>query len=159
MATSLALVLGCASGTSGSTGAAAPPKPSPLRFLVRLAPGVVDGPVTGRLILVLDTHEKGEPREHVSDVDRTAQIFGIDVRDLAPGSSTTIEGDVLGYPIRSLSALPAGPVRAQAVLHRYESFRFADGRVLELPPDHGEGQNWARAPGSPVSTPVRVELD
>ena len=50
-------------------------------------------------------------------------------------------------------------MRAQAVLHRYETFRRSDGRVLELPPDRGEGQQWALAPGNPVSTPVRVELD
>ena len=155
-ATSLALVLGC---TSGSPGAGAPSKTGPLRFEVRLAPGVVDGPVTGRLILVLDTQQKGEPREHVTDVDRTAQIFGIDVRDLAAGASATIEGDVLGYPVRSLGALPAGLFRAQAVLHRYETFRRSDGQVLELPPDRGEGQQWPLAPGNLVSTPVRLELD
>src|SRR5262245_8934048 len=155
-AASIALVLGCASGSSG---AAPPTRATPLRFEVRLTPGVVDAPVTGRLILILDTHEKGEPREHVNDVDRTAQIFGIDVRELAPGGSASIEGDVLGYPVTSLAGLPTGPVRVQAVLHRYETFRRADGRVLELPPDHGEGQQWALAPGNPVSTPLRVELD
>jgi hypothetical protein len=153
---SIALVLGCASGSSG---AAAAPKTPPLRFEVHFAPGVVDGPITGRLIVVLDTHETKEPREHVTDVDRTAQIFGIDVRDLGPGGTATIEGDVLGYPIRSLAGLPAGPVRAQAVLHRYETFRRSDGRVLDLPPDRGEGQQWQLAPGNPVSPPVRVVID
>jgi hypothetical protein len=155
VAASVAL-LGCA---SGSPGAAAPPKTGPLRFDVRLQPGVVDGPVTGRLLVVLDTHEKGEPREHVTDVDRTAQIFGIDVRDLAAGGAATLEGDVLGYPVSSLAALPAGPVQVQAVLHRYETFRRSDGRVLELPPDRGAGQQWALAPGNLASTPVRVEID
>ena len=77
----------------------------------------------------------------MTDLDRTAQIFGIDVRDLAPGASAAIEGDVLGYPVTSLAALPAGPVRAQAVLHRYETFRRSDGRVLELPPDLGKGSS------------------
>src|SRR5262245_39519755 len=155
-AASIALVLGCASGSSG---AAPPTRATPLRFEVRLAPGVIDGPGTGRLILILDTHEKGEPREHVNDVDRTAQIFGIDVRDLGPGKSAAFEGDVLGYPITRLAGLPSGPVRIQAVLHRYETYRRSDGRVLELPPDHGEGQQWSIAPGNPVSTPVRVQLD
>ena len=153
---SIAVVLGCASGPSGP---AAPPKTPPLRFEVHLAPGVVEGPITGRLIVVLDTHETKEPREHVTDVDRTAQIFGIDVRDLGPGGTATIEGDVLGYPIRSLAGLPPGPVRAQAVLHRYETFRRSDGRVLDLPPDRGEGQQWQLAPGNPVSPPVRVVID
>ncbi len=104
--------------------------------------------MTGRLILVLDTQQKGEPREHVTDLDRTAQIFGIDVRDLAPGASATIEGDVLGYPVTSLGALPVGSVRAQAVLHRYETFRRSDGRVLELPPDRERGSSGHSRPGT-----------
>jgi hypothetical protein len=155
-AASISLVLGCASGSPGTAG---PAKAAPLRFEVHLAPGVVDGPVTGRLILVLDTHEKGEPREHVNDVDRTAQIFGVDVRDLVSGGSASIEGDALGYPITHLAGLPTGPVRVQAVLHRYETFRRSDGHVLELPPDRGEGQQWALAPGNLASTPVRVTVD
>ena len=47
----------------------------------------------------------------------------------------------------------------QAVLNRYETFHLADGRVLELPPDRGEGQQWARKPGNLYSTPLRVHLD
>jgi len=45
------------------------------------------------------------------------------------------------------------------VLNRYETFHLADGRVLKLPPDKGERQNWAEKPGNLYSAPVRVHID
>jgi hypothetical protein len=36
---------------------------------------------------------------------------------------------------------------------------LADGRTLKLPPDQGEGQQWALKPGNLYSTPVRVHWD
>jgi hypothetical protein len=46
----------------------------------------------------------------------------------------------------------------QALLHKYETFRRSDGRVLKLPMDRGEGQQWNRAPGNLYSTPRKVTL-
>jgi hypothetical protein len=59
----------------------------------------------------------------------------------------------------------------QALLHRYETFHRADGHVVKLPMDRGEGQQWNRAPGNLYSAPkpvatfpaagatIRIELD
>ena len=47
----------------------------------------------------------------------------------------------------------------QAVLKRYETYHLADGRILKLPPDQGEGQQWASKPGNLFSRPVRIHLD
>ena len=47
----------------------------------------------------------------------------------------------------------------QAVLNRYETFHLGDGRVLELPPDKGEGQHWERKPGNLYSLPRKVTID
>ena len=44
----------------------------------------------------------------------------------------------------------------QAFLNRYETFRMGDGRVLKLPPDQGEGQQWRDKPGNLYSKPVTV---
>ena len=44
----------------------------------------------------------------------------------------------------------------QALLHRYETFHRADGHVVKLPMDRGEGQQWNRAPGNLLSTPREV---
>ena len=54
-----------------------------------------------------------------------------------------INDDAFGWPAAHLSAIPTGDYLVQAVLNRYETFHLADGRVLKLPPDKGEGQQWA----------------
>ncbi len=129
------------------------------RISVRVRDGLASGPLQGRLLVLLAAGEhEDEPRFLVGDGDETAQVFGIDL-DGWDGSSRVLAGDVAGYPLDSPDELPAGEVRAQAVLHRYETFTRADGHVVSLPPDRGEGQQWNRAPGNLVSTPVKVRLE
>ena len=55
--------------------------------------------------------------------------------------------------------MPPGEYQVQALLHKYETFRRADGHVLQLPMDRGEGQQWSRAPGNLYSTPRRLKVD
>jgi hypothetical protein len=55
--------------------------------------------------------------------------------------------------------VPAGTYRVQAFLNRYETFGLADGRVLKLAPDRGEGQQWASKPGNLYSTPRTIRWD
>jgi hypothetical protein len=45
------------------------------------------------------------------------------------------------------------------VLNVYETFHRADGRVVKLPMDQGEGQQWDRKPGNLYSEPVKVKID
>jgi hypothetical protein len=47
----------------------------------------------------------------------------------------------------------------QALLNRYQTFRRADGHVVKLPPDRGEGQQWNRKPGNLYSAPRWIALD
>src|SRR5262249_62289934 len=47
----------------------------------------------------------------------------------------------------------------QALLHRYETFHRADGHVVKLPMDRGEGQHWNRAPGNLYSTPREIAIE
>ena len=63
-----------------------------------------------------------------------------------------------GYPIRSLADVPAGEYRVQALLNRYQTYERADGHVVKLPPDRGEGQVWNRKPGNLYSTPATISL-
>jgi hypothetical protein len=70
-----------------------------------------------------------------------------------------IDDRAFGWPARRVSLLPDGDYLVQVVLNRYETFHLADGRTLQLPPDRGEGQQWASKPGNRYSTPVRVHLD
>jgi hypothetical protein len=61
--------------------------------------------------------------------------------------------------VESLEDLRAGEYWVQAVLHKYETFRRADGHTVLLPMDRGEGQRWNRAPGNLYSSPRKVLLD
>ena len=108
----------------------------------------------GRLILVLSQRDEGEPRFHVTDGMGAQPAFGVDVEGWAPGQVASFSDTVFGFPVKRLGDLPPGTYRAQAILNRYETFHRADGHVVKLPPDKGEGQQWARKPGnlySPVT--------
>jgi hypothetical protein len=118
-------------------------------------------PLDGRVILLLSRDLTREPRTHVEPNEplATPYLFGLTVEALAPGQPTSFGSSAFGWPAARLSALPAGDYLVQAVLNRYETFHLADGRVLKLPPDQGEGQHWAEKPGNLYSTPQRVHLD
>jgi hypothetical protein len=101
-----------------------------------------------------------EPRFQISDSSlNTQQVFGIDVESMKPGEEKIFDAGILGYPGASLNGLRAGTYNVQAVLHRYETFRRADGHVVKLPMDRGEGQQWNRAPGNLYSTPRKVTVN
>ena len=112
----------------------------------------------GRLLVMLSTDAKTEPRFQISDGPETQLVFGADVEGMAPGTPAVVDAAAFGYPVRSLRDVPAGTYTAQALLHRYETFRRADGHVVKLPMDRGEGQQWNRAPGNLFSTPAEVTI-
>ena len=116
-------------------------------------------PLDGRLLLIISNDASDEPRNQVDDSSKTQQLFGIDVDGWKPGDRAVIDAQVLGYPRDSLSDVPAGKFRVQAVLHRYETFHRKDGHTVVLPMDRGEGQQWAKAPGNLYSTPIEVAFD
>jgi hypothetical protein len=116
-------------------------------------------PLDGRLLLLLSTNDAAEPRFQIGDGPSTQLVFGIDVDGLVPGAEAIVDASALGYPLRSLAEVPAGPYRVQALLHRYETFRRSDGHVVKLPMDRGEGQRWNAAPGNLYSAPRRISFD
>ncbi|HEY6565615.1 MAG TPA: hypothetical protein VIY86_14095 [Pirellulaceae bacterium] len=113
----------------------------------------------GRLLLVLSSDDKDEPRFQVIDTFRSQQIFGQDVEEWTPGEPVTIDARAFGYPKTSLAEIPAGRYRVQAVLHKYETFHRGDGHTVKLPMDRGEGQQWSRAPGNLHSSPTWIDFD
>lgn len=143
----------------GATGPAPLAVATPLRISVSVAASLAGAPIDGRLLVVLAKDGGTDPISQVSDGDRTAQVFGVDVEGLRAGTPVTLDAGVLGYPIASLAALPAGDYVIQALIHRYETFARGDGHTVKLPPDRGEGQDWTRAPGNLVSAPRRVHVD
>ena len=116
-------------------------RPSGLRFSVTYKTDKSQEPLDGRLLLMLSKDKTAEPRTQISDsILRTQQVFGIDADGWKAGTPLVVEGDVLGYPVESLAAIPPGTYQVQALLHRYETFRRADGHVVKLPMYCGEGQ-------------------
>ncbi len=133
---------------------------APLRVAVRLGAEVSREPLDGRLLLLISTDDSKEPRFQISDTSlNSQQVFGMDVEGMKPGEEKVFDAGILGYPLESLSALPPGTYSVQALLHRYETFHRADGHVVKLPMDRGEGQQWARAPGNLYSTPRKMTID
>jgi hypothetical protein len=100
-----------------------------------------------------------EPRFQLTETYESAQGFGVDVDDLAPGQPIVIDAKTIGYPLQSLTAVTAGDYVVQAVFNVYDQFHLGDGRNLWLPPDKGEGQQWSRKPGNPYDAPVKLHLD
>jgi len=129
-----------------------------LRFAVSFTENVGAEPLDGRLLLLLSNDPSRGPRFQISDGATTQVAFGIDVDGLAPGERAIFDGGVLGYPLDSLNDIPSGRYRVQALLHKYETFHRADGHVVKLPMDRGEGQRWNRAPGNLYSEPVGIEI-
>ncbi len=116
-------------------------------------------PIDGRLLLIISTDTTGEPRFQVTGTVATAQGFGVDVQSWKPGETRYIDAAAYGWPLRTLSDVKAGTYRVQAIINRYETFHRSDGHTVSLPPDRGEGQQWARKPGNLHSRPITMKLD
>jgi Putative esterase len=129
-----------------------------IEFRVSFGAELGKTPLDGRLLVMLSTDPKDEPRFQINDSHTTQQIFGIDVDGLRPGQEVSIVSTASGYPLESLLKVPPGHYRAQALLHVYETFHRGDGHVVKLPMDRGEGQQWNRAPGNLYSTPQDVTI-
>ena len=138
------LALGLAAGAQGA------------EIVVRLAEGTTEAPLDGRLLVLLATDESEEPREQLGWGLGSAQAFGVDVEGWMPGETRGVDSGTFGYPRAGLDGLPAGEYFAQAVLHRYATYRRAVGPPVSLPASWAAGQQWNREPGNLFSTPRRI---
>jgi hypothetical protein len=118
-------------------------------------------PLDGRIILLIAKSGTSEPREQVeADAPlKSPYIFGLTVDGLKPGQDAVVDAHAFGWPAASLAGVKPGDYMVQAVLNRYGTFHRADGSVVKLPPDMGEGQNWAKKPGNLYSKPMKVHID
>ena len=133
-----ALLLFCLS--AGCVEQAAPEPPS-LRFNVTIADGLTTGPQDGRLLLLIGRKSNQEPRRSIDpeDVDAPA-VLGRDVKGLAPGVASVVDGTADLFPYERLSQLPRGDYVVQAVLRQ-------------------PALNLIDAPGNLHSEPQDVTLD
>jgi hypothetical protein len=132
---------------------------SPLRFAVTFPASRSAAPIDGRLILMISADTSAEPRTQISGGLNTQLAFGIDVDGWRPGEEKIIDASAFGFPVRSLSQVPRGTYRVQALVNRYETFTRSDGHTVKLPPDMWEGQQWNQKPGNLYSTPRAVRVD
>ncbi|MBC7792038.1 MAG: hypothetical protein H7Z74_18990 [Anaerolineae bacterium] len=135
------------------------PADSPLRFAITYPGTRSSTPIDGRLLLLISSDTSAEPRFQISDAPSTQLVFGVDVENWRGGEERIVDARAFGYPMRSLSELPRGSYRVQALINRYETFRRSDGHTVKLPPDRWEGQQWSRKPGNLYSKPTDIALD
>ncbi len=128
------------------------------RFEVRFPAARSGQPLDGRLLLLLSNDPGVEPRTAIDDTPKSQQVFGVTVDGWRPDTPLQVTDAATGYPMTRLSAVPPGDYTVQAVLNLYQTFHRADGAVVKLPPDRGEGQHWNIKPGNLLSTPQRVHI-
>jgi hypothetical protein len=116
-------------------------------------------PQDGRIILLLATHDKQEPRFLFNFGLDTQLGFGLDVEGMKPGESVVVGDSAFGFPVRKPSMIPAGEYYVQAIINRYETFTLKSGKTVKLPPDQGEGQHWNTKPGNYYSRPFKVKIE
>jgi hypothetical protein len=128
-------------------------------FRVTLPDSAPEAQYDGRLLLILTPDGSKEPRFQVGADVTSAQVVGADVSAWRRGQGFTLDNTLLGYPARSLGQVPKGDYHVQAVLHKYDTFRLANGKTVKLPAARGAGQNWRMEPGNLVSKPVKISFD
>ena len=140
---------------------AAQPSAARLRIVVAIPAGssVPTAGLDGRLVVVFSTDSSAEPRSQVGYGASTQPAFAIDVTGWKAGQTRVVDASAFGFPLASLTALPKGSYRVQALLNRYETFRRSDGKTVSLPPDQGEGQKWNAKPGNLYSVPNAMRVD
>ncbi len=156
-----ALALGLAALLGASEVFAQSPAAGGLSFAVSFPAAMSTGPLDGHITLLVAKGATADPRSLLSEDEplKSPYLFGLTVDGLAPGKTAILDASAFGWPARSLSELKAGDYTVEAVLNRYETFHLADGRVLKLPPEMGEGQQWAQKPGNLFSRPLKIRLD
>lgn len=129
------------------------------QFNLSFSASLSQEPLDGRMLLMISNDQSQEPRFQINDGPNSQLIFGITVDGLNPGDTAVIDESVFGYPVPHISKIPSGTYWVQAFLNRYETFYRADGHVVKLPMDKGEGQRWGQKPGNFFSTPREVHID
>jgi hypothetical protein len=129
-----------------------------ITFPASMSATPLDGHVT---LLVAKGAPTNEPRDLVSPDEplKSPYIFGLTVDGLTPGAAAVLDAHAFGWPLENMNGLKPGDYTVQAVLNRYETFHRADGTTLKLPPEMGEGQQWAHKPGNLYSKPFKMHID
>ncbi len=129
------------------------------RFEISYPAELDAGPITGRVFVMISKSNRVEPRLQAGSYNASVPFYGLEVKALKPGESAVLDAGVLGYPVESLSQLPAGEYYVQALLNVYTQVQRKDGHVIWVHLDQWEGQQWNRSPGNLVSEVQQIRLD
>lgn len=129
------------------------------RFEVSYPAALDNGPIDGRILLVIAKTNEREPRFQVGRGVRSQQLFGVNVDGLTPGRPAVIDASTRGWPLENASEIPAGEYWVQAVLNVYTTFKRADGHTIQAHMDQWEGQKWNLSPGNLISEPAKIRVD
>ncbi len=133
--------------------------PADTKFEISYSASLDNGPITGRVFVMISKTDRVEPRLQAGSYNASVPFYGLDVNALKPGDNAVVDASVLGYPVESLSQLPAGEYYVQALLNVYTQVHRKDGHVIWVHMDQWEGQQWNRSPGNLVSEVQRITLD
>jgi enterochelin esterase-like enzyme len=137
-------------------GPAMPRRAAGVRFEVDFFPIARKENLTGRCYVALSRDDKQPPIQTSGSTG--TPLFAVDVHDLAPEKPVVIDGSTLGHPVRTLYDLPAGEYWVQAFFNVYTECKRADGAVVWVHLDQGEGQDWKRSPGNLYSKPRKLTI-
>jgi hypothetical protein len=127
------------------------------RFEVSFDKTVHQGPITGRIILMIARSESPEPRFQIL-TPNTTPMFGLDAEALLPGQAAIINQTTQGHPIDSLLELPPGDYYVQAMLNVYTKCQRSDGHTVWVHWDMS-GQFFNVSPGNLYSDVQKVHLN
>ena len=130
---------------------------SRLEFAVSFSKDAYAEPLTGRVYVMLAKNDQREPRIQVRR--RGVPFWGQNVSAMNPGEAGTIDADSFGFPLQSISDIPAGEYYVQGFINVYTEFKRADGHTVWLHQDQWEGQNWLRSPGNMYSDVKKIYID
>ncbi len=133
--------------------------PSKTRFEISFPASAHAEPVTGRVFIILSRRATPEPRLQAGFWFHQVPIYGVNVSQLRPGQPVIMDASTLGYPLRSLTELPAGEYYVQALVNIYTEFHRADGHTIWAHMDQWEGQQFNKSPGNLYSEVQQVRLD
>jgi hypothetical protein len=129
------------------------------RFEISFSANLQKEPLDGRILLLISSDFKNEPRLTAVNWRSPQPFFEVDVEGLKPGQAAVIDEQTLGFPLDSIKDIPAGEYNVQAVVNVYTTFHRSDGHVVKMHMDQWEGQQWNTSPGNLYSRPEKLKID
>src|SRR5436190_20728950 len=83
-------------------------KPAETRVEISYPAALDNWPITGRVFVIISKSDRVEPRLQAGSYQASVPFWGQDVNALKAGESAVMDAGVLGFPLKSLSEIPAG---------------------------------------------------